>query len=150
MMNKFVSFIVSIIILLCTPTQGFCVDYCFQEAALMYDVPPDLLVAISSYESRYNSLAINWNKNGTYDFCHMQINSSWYKTLGPDLWNSLDNPCQCSKVGAWILARCVHRYGYNWNAIGCYHAGSRVEKEAKRINYAWNIYCKLRKLKMKL
>ncbi len=147
MIHKLARIIFLPIILLCTPVQVFCADYCFQEAASMYDVPADLLVAISSYESRNNPNAINWNKNGTYDFCHMQINSSWYQDLGPELWDSLDDPCQCSKVGAWILARCIQRHGYNWKAIGCYHAGSRSEKEIKRINYAWDIYRSLRNLR---
>ncbi len=146
-MNKIAWTILLPIILLCSAVQVLGADYCFREAALMYDVPSDLLVAISNYESRYNPIAINWNKNGTYDFCHMQINSSWYQALGPELWNSLDDPCQCSKVGAWILARCIQRHGYSWKAIGCYHAGSRVGKETKRINYAWDIYSSLRNLK---
>jgi soluble lytic murein transglycosylase-like protein len=116
-------------------------EYCFEEAGTMYHVSPDLLRAISEVESDHNPFAINYNENGTYDFSHMGINSSWAHVLGMDLWMSIDNPCQASKVGAWVLAQCVQRHGYTWEAIGCYNAKSRHN----RIKYAWKIYSALQK-----
>jgi soluble lytic murein transglycosylase-like protein len=58
-----------------------------------------------------------------------------------DLWLTLDNPCQNTKVGAWILAQCIERHGYTWDAIGCYNATSKH----KRIRYAWRVYSALQK-----
>jgi conjugal transfer pilus assembly protein TraD len=44
----------------------------------------------------------------------------------------LGDPCTNVRTGAWILAQCVRRYGYNWKAVGCYHSntpGRRVYRE---------------------
>ncbi len=121
--------------------------FCFAEAADMYSVPKEMLQAISSWETGHNQSTVHWNENGTYDFGHMGINSQWYRVLGPELWNSLASPCQNTKTGAWVLAQCIQRYGYNWRAIGCYNAGGRASREPLRVVYAWNIYRTLKKSK---
>ncbi len=102
----------------------------------MYNISPDILWTISKVESVFNPFAVNFNTNGTYDFGHMQINSSWYPVIGDRLWISLKEPCQNTKIGAWILAQCIQRHGYTWQAIGCYNASS----EPKKVRYAWKIY----------
>lgn len=99
--------------------------FCFEEAGKEYNIAPDLLYAIADYESSFNSNAINYNKNGTYDYGHMQINSWWYDKLGPELWNALADPCTNVRTGAYILAMCIQRYGYNWDAVGCYHSPNK-------------------------
>jgi soluble lytic murein transglycosylase-like protein len=107
-------------------------SFCFEEAAAEYGVAPQLLWAISKRESGHQPDAINRNTNGSYDYCHMQINSSWYAKLGEDRWNALSDPCQCTKTGAWILSQCVKKYGYTWKAVGCYHS----QTPDKRDRYA--------------
>lgn len=114
-----------ILILSATGAHGFC----FEEAGAMYDVSPQLLRAIAKVESNFNPRAINRNKNGSYDFGVMQINSFWVKTLGEDRWRALGDPCFNVKVGAWILGANIHRHGYNWEAVGRYNAVS-IEKQA--------------------
>lgn len=111
-------------------------EYCFAEAGLKYNISPDLLWAIAKTESNFNPKAINRNKNGTYDYGVMQINSTWAKTLGPDVWKNLGNPCQNIHVGAWVLAQCIERHGYNWEAVGCYNARSKTKRDI----YASKIY----------
>ena len=123
-------------LILFLPVGSPAADYCFEEAGETYSVAPELLWAISKVESNFNNRAVNWNKNGSYDFCHMQINSGWYKALGRDLWMQLGDPCTCTKVGAWVLANCVHNFGYTWKAVGCYNAAS----QEKRSVYAWKVY----------
>jgi soluble lytic murein transglycosylase-like protein len=98
--------------------------YCFAEAGELYHVSPNLLWAISKHESNFNPVAVGWNSNGTYDYGVMQINSSWAKTLGKELWNDLSDPCTNIKTGAWILRQCIDTAGYNWKAVGCYNTGS--------------------------
>lgn len=110
--------------------------YCFEAAGRVYEVSPLTLWAISRAESRHDNAARNVNRNGTYDRCHMQINSSWRSALGEERWNALDSPCYCTYVGAWILAQCVSRYGHTWEAVGCYNAPSRD----KRTAYAMTVY----------
>lgn len=117
-------------------------DLCFGEAAKIYGINPKLLEAISKVESNHNNNAINWNSNGTYDYCHMQINSAWYQSLGHDKWMSIADPCSCTLVGAEILEKCIDRYGYTWEAVGCYNANSK----GKRVVYTQKVYKALSKI----
>jgi len=116
-------------------------DMCFASAAEQYKISERLLRVIAKDESNFNPAAINWNANGSYDFGVMQINSSWYKTLGPEQWSRLGDPCVNIYTGAGILAGCIGRFGYSWEAVGCYNAVS----SGKRKNYAWKIYKALSK-----
>lgn len=113
--------------------------FCFEEAGAIYRVSPQLLWAIAKVESSFNPDVLNRNANGSYDFGLMQINSAWAKILGEELWASLGNPCQNVKVGAWILTQCMRRYGYTWEAVGCYNATS----PDKRAKYAWKVFSSL-------
>ncbi len=116
-------------------TSGFC----FEEAGGRYDVPPEILEAISRAESNMNPHAVNENTNGSIDYCHMQINSLWEKHLDGG-WEYLSDPCYCTMVGAWILKQCIDRYGLSENAIVCYHTGKSLpeltpERKIKALRY---------------
>ncbi len=102
--------------------RGVACPFCFEEAGQYYAISPDLLQAIARVESNMRPGAVGRNKDGSMDYCHMQINSYWKKHL-KGRWRYLSDPCYCTMVGAWILRQCVDRYGYNWNAVACYHAG---------------------------
>lgn len=117
-------------------------EYCFDEAGEQYGIHPDILRAIARVESNYAPRAINWNRNGSYDFGVMQINSSWGYALGRKWWDTLGDPCSNIKGGAMILSGCMKRYGYSWEAIGCYN--SRTTD--KRDRYARLVYRKLREI----
>jgi len=117
-------------------------SYCFEEAGAKYEINPLVLWSIAKAESNFNPYAIGYNPR-SYDFGVMQINSGWYGTLGRDLWMSLDDPCTNVMVGAWILRQCIDKYGYTWDAVGCYNAGSKN----KRSVYAWKIYGILKDVK---
>ena len=56
---------------------------CFEQAAQRYQVPVELLKAISTVESNGNPNAVNKNKNGSVDIGHMQINDWWLPKLEP-------------------------------------------------------------------
>lgn len=111
----------------------------------MYDVPPLLLWSIAKNESGLDPYAVNVNKNGTYDYGLMQINSFWEDLIGEESWNALRNPCHNVKVGAWILALCIEEFGYRWKAVGCYHSrngdlqAAYVRKIQRIIEAAGNI-----------
>jgi len=113
---------------------------CFEEAGRGYGISPALLYAIAKVESNLNPGAVNRNTNGSYDYGLMQINSGWYAMLGRDRWERLSDACYNVHVGAWILRQCIDRYGYTWDAVGCYNASSKP----KRTAYAWKIYSALR------
>jgi len=120
---------------------------CFREAGQRYGVSPLLLGAIAEVESDLDPRALHVNPNGTVDIGLMQINSWWLPILKHygidprDLWD----PCLNIHVGAWILAGNVRQYGYGWQAVGAYHAGTRTDQttEQRRNTYAIKIYLHL-------
>jgi soluble lytic murein transglycosylase-like protein len=109
--------------------------FCFEQAGAEYGLAPDLLQSISTTESGNKPYVVHWNQNGTFDVGLMQINSSWEKSVGKELWSRLFDPCTNVRVGAWILAQCVSRYGYGWRAVGCYHSST----PSKRDDYAMKV-----------
>lgn len=116
--------------LICTPALAEERSaFCFEEAGQTYGVPPGLLWAIAKVESGFDPEAVCYNDDGSYDYGVMQINSRWAASLGPKVWNTLNDPCANVKVGARILADCLNRYGYTWEGIGCYNAVN-IEKRA--------------------
>lgn len=115
---------------------------CFEEAGVEYSINPQILKAIAKVESNFKPRAVNWNKNGTYDFGIMQINSSWYYTLGKEWWNTLGDPCSNIKGGAKILSGCMKKYGYSWEAIGCYNS----QTPSKRDKYALAVFRQLQSI----
>jgi hypothetical protein len=125
--------------LLLITTGAHAESLCFDEAGAMYGINPLILRAIAKVESDFNSRAINWNTNGTYDFGVMQINSSWASTIGIDQWNRLGDRCSNIKTGAMILSGCMKKYGYTWKAIGCYNS----QTPDKRDRYAMIVFKEL-------
>lgn len=114
---------------------------CFEEAGVQYGINPDILRAIANVESKYNPRAINRNRNGSYDFGVMQINSLWGHTYGPEWWSTLGDPCTNIKAGAMILSSCMKKYGYSWEAIGCYNS----QTPRKRNSYAVKVFNQLQR-----
>jgi len=115
-------------------------DTLFSEVARQHNVPVQILRAIAKTESKFDPHAIHINKNGTFDFGLMQVNSSWYAVLGAKTWNRLDDPCVNASVGASILADCMRSYGATWEAVGCYNARSTD----KRVLYVQKVMKNLR------
>ena len=129
-------------ILLCIvclfPTCVF--GFCFEEAGNRYGINPELLKTIAKTESNLNQKALNQNRNGTLDIGLMQINTTWLKTAEVNFDNLVEDACYNVMTGARILRQCMDRYGYNWEAIGCYNAAAKN----KRIEYAWRIFHELK------
>lgn len=132
----------AIALLLLLTTGAGAESLCFDEAGAQYRINPQILRAIAKVESNYNPRAINWNRNGTYDFGVMQINSSWGYTLGREWWSTLGDPCTNIKAGAMILSACMEKYGYTWEAIGCYNS----QTPDKRDRYAMTVYKQLQRM----
>jgi len=91
-------------------------EACFLHAGAYYGVSPLILKAIAEVESGMNPKAINHNRNGTKDLGIMQINTIWLKELkkyGIGEKELLEDPCLNIHIGAWILNRCIAKYGYN-------------------------------------
>lgn len=120
--------------LISTTALGAELDECFRQAAHRYGIAAELLRAIAAQESRLDPSAVGRNADGSRDIGVMQINTWWLPRLaeygiGEDhLWD----PCTNVHVGAWILAGNIARYGYTWDAVGAYNAGTATTKEAER------------------
>ena len=140
-LNRFMG--VAIVALLFIAGAARADSLCFDEAGALYDINPTILRAIAKVESNFNPNAVNRNRNGTYDFGVMQINSSWASTLGLERWSTLGDPCSNIKTGAMILASCMGKYGYTWEAIGCYNS----QTPDKRNRYAQMVYRQLQSFK---
>jgi soluble lytic murein transglycosylase-like protein len=117
---------------------------CLDDAAHSFALDPLLVRSIAEHESRMQPLAVNRNRDGSYDIGLMQINSRWLPTLAragieaPQLWNA----CVNAYVGAWILRSNVERFGPTWKAVGAYNAAS----PEKQLRYANQIYARWRAL----
>ncbi len=114
--------------------------FCFEEAGKTYGINPSLLKSIAQIESSLNPKAMNKNQNGSIDIGLMQINSFWLKPLKLDAEKLISNPCYNTMIGAKILKQCIDRYGYTWEAVGCYNAVS----EPKKVRYSWKIFNRLK------
>ncbi len=117
--------------------------YCFNEAGQLYGINPMVLRSIARQESGNKADAVGHNQNGSTDVGLMQINTIWKSTLGPERWKYLGDACYNTKTGAWILAACISKYGYNWKAVGCYNSQTPEKSEL----YAKKIFQQLERLK---
>jgi|GEM_PF-1027503 len=113
--------------------------FCFEEAGNAYDINHSLLESIAKTESNLVPTAVNKNRNGTRDIGLMQINSSWTKSLNLNSNLLLSDPCYNLMTGAKILRKCFDKYGYTWEAVGCYNAVS-IDK---KVRYSWKIFKEL-------
>jgi soluble lytic murein transglycosylase-like protein len=114
--------------------------FCFEDAGKQYGIHYRLLESIAGVESNMNPRAFNINRNGSFDIGLMQINSFWIKMLELDKDELVSNPCYNVMVGANILKQCIDRYGFSWEAVGCYNATD----SKKKINYSWKVFQNLR------
>lgn len=114
--------------------------FCFEDAGRAYSINPLLLESIARIESNLDPKAINRNKNGSQDIGLMQVNSVWVKALKLDPEELVSDPCYNAMVGAKILRQCIDRYGYAWEAVGCYNAAD----PAKRAGYSWKVFDELK------
>ena len=117
--------------------------FCFQEAGQLYGINPMVLRSIAKVESNTRPDIVNENSNGTFDVGLMQINTIWKMALGEERWRYLGDACYNTKTGAWILATCINKYGYNWKAIGCYNSQTPEKSEI----YAKRVFSQLERLK---
>lgn len=125
---------------------------CWEQAGTRYGIEPELLQAIAIVESGLNPGAININKDGTRDYGLMQINSSHLPALRKFRINQkalLNVPCQNVMTGAWILAGNIRQFGYGWEAVGAYNAGTarNAKRRALRQKYIQKVVPHYQRLK---
>ncbi len=118
---------------------------CINHAATLYQVPAVVIVSVLKIEGGKNGLASR-NKDGSYDYGPMQINTRWLKTVGPYGYTREDiqfNPCTNVEVGAWILRQSIFQGKDYWNGVGNYHSHTPTLNESYhfkvRYYYGWLI-----------
>lgn len=137
--------LVLLLIVLAEPAHA----WCWSAAAARYHVDPLLLYAIAKVESGMNPQATAWNRDGSHDIGLMQINSRHMHELaafGITEQHLRMEPCAAIMSGAWILARFVRQFGYDWTAVGAYNAGSDPRRDALRQRYAMRVWVYYRQL----
>lgn len=121
---------------------------CWDRAANMFNISPQLLYAIAQQESALNPTAVGRNLDGSKDLGLMQINSKHLprlRKLGIDE-QQLKDPCMSIIVGASILSDMMKRYGYTWEAVGAYNAGTAPDKHTKRMRYAEQVWLRYQRI----
>lgn len=114
---------------------------CINQAAITYHVPAEVIISVLKVEGGRAGTA-SPNKNGTYDYGPMQINSIWAKTLAPHgytLEQIRNDPCVNVWVGTWILSQKIAQSSNLWRGIANYHSYT-TDKNIVYQGKVWNIY----------
>lgn len=115
---------------------------CWEEAGASYGVDPLLLKAIAWQESRGWTGAIGPKlPDGNRALGLMQINTIHLPELARHGIHRehLFDACVSQKVGAWVLADCIRRFGSTWRSVGCYYAGPGSKNFAAQEQYATSV-----------
>ncbi|ESC67562.1 Invasion protein IagB precursor [Salmonella enterica subsp. enterica] len=123
---------------------------CWLQAEKMFNIESELLYAIAQQESAMKPGAIGHNRDGSTDLGLMQINSFHMKRLkkmGISEKQLLQDPCISVIVGASILSDMMKIYGYSWEAVGAYNAGTSPKRSDIRKRYAKKNLGELQKIK---
>jgi hypothetical protein len=102
---------------------------CINQAAVRYYVPAKVIISVLETEGGRVGMA-SPNRNGTFDFGPMQVNSVWIKKIASYGYTQQDiqyDPCKNVMVGAWILSTQIAEDQENtensyWKGIGDYHS----------------------------
>ena len=115
---------------------------CWDEAGRGYGIDPLLLKAIAWKESRGWTGAVGPKlRDGNRALGLMQINTIHLPSLGRFgiRREHLFDACTSQKVGAWVLADCIQRFGQTWKAVGCYYAGPASKNVSAQVEYVRDV-----------
>lgn len=97
---------------------------CINYAAVTYHLPATLILSVLKIENGRNGMARR-NRNGSYDYGPMQINSRWLPELKRHGITEHDlrfNPCINVAVGSWILAQAITEGHHFQQGVGNYNS----------------------------
>lgn len=121
---------------------GFAHATCWLEAGKQYGVETALLKAIAWQESRGYPTAVGPKlPDGNVALGLMQINTIHLPALAKYgiTREHLFDACTSQKVGAWVLADCIQRFGATWKAVGCYYAGPASKNVPAQLGYVQSV-----------
>lgn len=117
---------------------------CINQAAIIYHVPATLIISVMKQENGKNGEASK-NKNGTFDYGVMQINSTWLPKIAAYGYTKEDvqyNACKNVYVGTWILGQSIAEGKDVWLGIGNYHSHTPSHNQQYR-NVIYKNYKKI-------
>lgn len=97
---------------------------CINQAAIEYHVPASVIISVIKTENGKVGEA-NLNKDGSYDYGPMQINSRWIFQLRHAGYTSNDlqfDACKNVTAGTWVLAQAIADGKTFWSGIADYHS----------------------------
>lgn len=113
---------------------------CINQAAVTYYVPAKVIISVIATEGGDVGMA-RQNKNGTYDYGPMQVNSSWLASMKKygytDKLLQYD-PCVNVMAGTWILSNKITQARDYWSGVANYHSVTpllNARYKLKVINY---------------
>lgn len=107
---------------------------CINHAAIAYHVPAKVILSVIKQENGRNGLA-KPNKNGTFDYGVMQVNTIWLSKLANYGYTKEDlqyDACKNVNVGTWILAQGLAQAKTAWHGIGNYNSHTSSYNKAYR------------------
>lgn len=100
---------------------------CINQAAITYHVPATLILSVLAVENGKKG-SVSSNRNGTFDYGPMQINSIWVSKIrryGYTQHQLQYDPCVNVNVGTWILSQQIANDASTpWRGVGSYHSHS--------------------------
>ncbi len=102
---------------------------CINQAAVTYYVPAKVIISVLQVEGGKVGMA-SPNRNGTFDYGPMQINSIWMPKIAPYGYTQQQvqyDPCINVIVGTWILSTKIAESladssGGYWQGVAGYHS----------------------------
>ena len=97
---------------------------CINHAAIIYHVPATVILSVMKKENGRNGEA-NRNKNGTFDYGVMQINSIWLPRIAAYGYTKNDlqfNACKNVQVATWIIGQSMASGKSLWSGVANYHS----------------------------
>jgi soluble lytic murein transglycosylase-like protein len=97
---------------------------CINQAAITYYIPAKVIISVIATEGGDVGVA-RQNKNGTYDYGPMQINSSWLPTIKKYGYTEKllrYDPCVNVMAGTWILSTKITQSRDYWSGVANYHS----------------------------
>lgn len=117
---------------------------CINQAAITYRVPAVLIVSVLLTEGGKPGSMIA-NKNGTFDYGPMQINTLWLDKVKPYGFSEHDiryDPCINVWVGTWILGQRIADATDVWYGVGSYNSYS-LPQNYRYKNKVSGVYARL-------
>lgn len=119
---------------------------CISIESMRQSIPAALILSVLKTENGAVGKA-NKNKNGTYDYGPMQINTVWIGAISrasgasESITEAAIKNDFCSNIaaGSWILRQKIETAGSLWRGVAHYHS----RNEANGTPYAWRVHSNL-------